>query len=220
MTNPKHLIGFLGGPCVGKTTLTNHLLEALEHRGVRAAWAREFATDDIRRNGPPDPNLIPMEQLRYYLGFVDVETRAMMEGDVVIADCPTLTCYVYALHSMNLLTEPRHHLFIEDLKSLFLRDRERYDHLYLLKREGKYEFNGIRFQSEKAAWEVDRIIHSLVEEFDLPVIHLEGTPKQRTQKVLKDLEKAGVIPCAKTAEKSEKKRVSHRQVTAAAALSY
>ncbi len=187
MVHNKILVGFMGGPCTGKTTITRFVQSELSTSGAPTATAMEFVTEDIKRHGPPDLDNQVFEQVRYYMNQCWEEERAMTSADVVLTDSPTFFSYIYALFAKKNARSERHTLALKDLETCFKRDTHRYDKIYLLRREFPYEENGVRFHSLEQAMAVDRLIEQLLTEHGVPFTWLEGTVAERGHKVVSDI---------------------------------
>lgn len=184
------LVGFVGGPCTGKTTIANFVGEELRQRGLRVGVSREFVTEDVKRNGPPAGDNLAFEHVRFYLNQCLEEQRASEGRQVVVTDCPTFLTYVYAEYGFGNSDCPRDKLALADLAEAFKRDVKRYKCLYLLRREFPYEDNGVRFHTLTQAMAVDSLIERLLNEAGANYEWLEGTVAERAARVVSDVEAA------------------------------
>lgn len=182
------LIGFLGGPCTGKTTLAQGVYDALRGAGIETAWATEFAGEDIERHGPPDAAFSIYEQFRFSLLQRRKEEVALASSDVVVTDAPLLLGYAYPLLDRDESLSGRQQQMLPDLACLFAEDATRYDILYLLKRETTYEDNGVRYHTFEQAINFDTMLHQMLDDAGVKYKLLGGTVPQRVAQVLKDLE--------------------------------
>ena len=181
------LVGFLGGPCTGKTTLAHHVYQALTGLDVKTSWANEFVSEDIERIGPPDAAYSIYEQFRFSLMQRCKEERALRTSEVVVTDAPLLLGYAYPLLDKNFSIGGRQQQMIADLKMLFEQDAHRYDMLYLLKRETSYEDNGIRYHTYDQALTFDKMLADMLDDLGVRYKLLGGKPDERAKKVLLDL---------------------------------
>lgn len=190
MTQDTLLVGFVGGPCTGKTTIANFVSEELRQRGLRVGTSREFVTEDVKRNGPPAGDNLAFEHVRFYLNQCLEEARACEGQQVVVTDCPTFLTYVYAEYGFGNSDCPRDQLALADLRDAFMRDVGRYKCLYLLRREFPYEDNGVRFHTLAQAMAVDSLLERLLTEAGANFKWLEGTVAERAARVVSDVQKA------------------------------
>lgn len=184
------LIGFLGGPSTGKTTLAKSVLEALTAQGENAAWANEFVSEDVARIGAPAPEFYIYEQYRYILMQRRREQKLAETHDFVLTDAPLLLGYAYALQNDPSTYCERQQKLRKDFVTLFGEDAPNYDHLYLLKRETTFEDNGIRFHSEEQSIAYDTLLKTMLDEAGVNYTFISGNVEERTCKVLADVLKA------------------------------
>ena len=186
------LIGFLGGPCTGKTTICTQLLSTLEQQGHDAGWSKEFVTDDIPVNGIPSQENLVYEQFRFNYMQRRREVDLMAKHNVVITDAPLLLGYAYAMQKDASEYCERQQRLYEDLKMLFAEDAKNYDKLYFLSREFAYEDNGIRFHTEEQAIDFDAHLKKLLAEFGVDYTMLSGSVDERVKQVMTELNSAKV----------------------------
>ena len=182
------LIGFLGGPCTGKTTICTTLLETMEQQGLNAGWTKEFVSDDIPVNGVPSFDFLVYEQFRFNFMQRRRELDLMAKHDIVITDAPLLLGYAYALQNDPSQYCARQQRLMGDLITLFKEDAKNYDQLYFLDREFAYEDNGIRFHTEEQAVDFDQHLKNLLAEHGVKYTMLSGTVAERVSKVMKGLD--------------------------------
>lgn len=189
----KTIIGIVGGPCTGKTTLTRFLYSTLHDYGVNVQLADEFASRDIVKNGFPDRTYAPFEQFRFALQQRRLEDTCLREADLVVSESPSFVSYLYASLEKNCVPLPRAHLFMDDLETLFTEARYRYNHIYRLNRESGFEGNGVRFHSEEESVMFDNLLVETLHNHDLPHSFLCGTVLSRATHIMEDLTRDGVI---------------------------
>lgn len=182
------LVGFLGGPCTGKTTLATAVFNALTEQGQNIAWASEFVTDDIQLNGPPHLDYYIYEQYRFLFHQSRREENALKEAPLVLTDSPLLIGYAYTLLEKEKAVKGRQKHFIREVEALFARDKHRYEQLYLLQREAGFEDNGIRFHSEEESVAFDAFLKNMLLEHKIPFKEVSGDVPTRTEFVLNDLQ--------------------------------
>jgi len=151
------VVNLLGGPGVGKSTLTAAIFAKLKDLDVDCEMASEFAKELVweQRNETFKDELYIFAKQAHRL------FRLNGKVDVVITDRPLiLTCF-YAKNDKAL--------------SKFCLDRfEQYNNMnYLLIREKAYNTNG-RNQTEDEARSIDRETKYLLESYDIPYTELPG----------------------------------------------
>lgn len=181
------IIGFLGGPSTGKTTLATSVFNALSEKGINPGWASEFVTDDVQENGAPDLDYYIYEQYRFLFHQSRREEEARKSSDIVITDSPLLIGYAYTLQKKEYATLGRQKNFINELAGLFAQDGKRYHHLYLLKREANFEDNGIRFHTQEESVAFDALLEEMLTKSNIPFTSLQGDVQTRTDAVLRDI---------------------------------
>lgn len=187
------IIGIVGGPCTGKTTLTQFLNNTLKDLGVQVALADEFASRDIVKNGVPDFTYAPFEQFRFALQQRRLEDECLRDASLVIAESPGFVAFLYAKLEKRAKKIPRAHLFLDDLETLFAEARHRYHRIYLLNREAGFEDNGVRFHSEAESLAFDWLLRESLEKHQVNFTFLHGTVLARAQHILQDLVGDGII---------------------------
>lgn len=151
------VVNLLGGPGVGKSTLTAAIFAKLKDAGIDCEMSSEFAKELVweQRNETFKDELYIFAKQAHRL------FRLNGKVDVVITDRPLiLTCF-YAQNDKAL--------------SRFCADRfEQYNNLnYLLVREKKYNPNG-RNQTEDEARKVDTGIRSVLESYEIEYQEIAG----------------------------------------------
>ena len=181
------LVGFLGGPCTGKTTLAQSVSCELADKGINTEWATEFVSEDIQRIGPPVGDYFIYEQFHFAFYQTRKEEEAMKRAEIVVTDAPLLLGYSYPLLEKDIAVCGRQQTFIQDLEGLFVEDAKRYDKLYLLRRESEYEDNNIRFHTYEQAVEFDKLLRNKLDSLGVEYIELGGSVMERTWQVMEDL---------------------------------
>lgn len=189
----KTIIGIVGGPCTGKTTLSRFLHTTLQDFGVNIELADEFASRDIVKNGIPDCTYAPFEQFRFALQQRRLEDSCLRQADLVVSESPGFVAYLYARLEKNAAPIPRAELFMEDLETLFTEARYRYNRIYMLNRESGFEKNGIRFHSEDESLTFDTLLRESLERHEVTYTFLHGTVLNRARHILQDLVGDGVV---------------------------
>ena len=182
------LIGLIGAPSSGKTTLANALFNAFNAYNIPATLVREFVSDDIEKRGAPSFEYYIYEQYRFLFHQMRREEQAKEKAEgYIITDCPTLIGYAYTLQQIDSIHLGRQPSFKEELTALFKEDFDRYDHLYFLEREALFEDNGIRFHSEETSKEFSILLKELLTKHKVKHKHVYGDVPTRENQILEDL---------------------------------
>ncbi|MCM0650794.1 ATP-binding protein [Clostridium swellfunianum] len=174
-------IAILGGPRCGKTTLIQQLYVEMKIMGLSVGCASEYSTDYLRDKGMIESIA---EQYGIYLGQQKIE-EDLSSFDYAITDYATFVPYIYGRYMLG--TKKRTKKEIEILKDLYylaLRDLPKYEHIFFVPREFGYSKDGVRWQDENAALEVDAAIKSFLEAENVTYIEVTGSTKERSQKIL------------------------------------
>jgi nicotinamide riboside kinase len=147
MTN-KQVIGLLGGPNTGKTELASSLYKNLSEQGLSVAWAREFSSYDLSKNGKPISEASFYEQYRYSFYQMRAEEEALKHADIVITDAPLLLGYVYPLIEKEKISDRRQKIFAQEFENLFRQDAARYTNLYLLRKSNFSDKKSLNYHTE------------------------------------------------------------------------
>lgn len=188
----KTLIGFMGGPCTGKTTLAKALVKLLKFHGVKAGWSREFVTEDIKVHGPPPREYTIYEQYRFFFNQLRFEEEILEKSQVLVTDSPIMMGCMYPLMELDVSTAGRQQAFADEFIELFKEFSKRYHRIYFLGRDFPFEDNGIRFHSEQESIAVDEKIKNMLRAFGVPYKELHGTVEERLEQVLMDLKDQSV----------------------------
>lgn len=76
---------------------------------------------------------------------------------------------------------------LKDLYGLALSDLDKYDYLFFVPREFGYKQDGIRWQDETLAKSIDEAIKQFLDSENVPYITIEGSTKERSEKILEIL---------------------------------
>jgi nicotinamide riboside kinase len=174
-------IAILGGPRCGKTTLIQQLYVDMKIMGLDVGCASEYSTDYLRDKGMIESIA---EQYGIYLGQQKLE-EDLSFFDYAITDYATFVPYIYGRYMLGNKKRTKKEIeILKDLYYLALRDLPSYDHIFFVPREFGYSKDGVRWQDEDAAVEVDDAIKSFLKAENVPYIEVTGTTKERSQKIL------------------------------------
>ncbi|QEK11784.1 ATP-binding protein [Crassaminicella thermophila] len=178
-------IAVLGGPRSGKTTLIQQLYVDMKIMGYNVGYAFEYSTDYLREKGMIESIA---EQYGIYLGQKRLED-SLSEYEYALTDYTTFVPYIYGRFMLGMKKRTKKEIeILKDLYILALEDIPKYDHIIYLPREFGYEQDGIRWQDEELAKQVDEAILMFLKSENIPYVEITGTTKERAKKVLELLE--------------------------------
>lgn len=177
-------IAILGGPRCGKTTLIQQVYVDLKVNGLNVGAATEYSTDYLKEKGMIETI---SEQYGIYLGQKMLED-SLNEFDYAITDYATFIPYVYGRFMLgDKKRSTKEKEILKDLYGLALSDLDKYDYLFFVPREFGYKQDGIRWQDETLAKSIDEAIKQFLDSENVPYITIEGSTKERSEKILEIL---------------------------------
>ncbi|MEW8956339.1 AAA family ATPase [Clostridium sp.] len=178
-------IAILGGPRCGKTTLIQQLYVDMKIKGLNVGMATEYCTEYLRDKGPIESL---SDQYGIYLGQMLIE-NALTDFDYALTDYATFIPYIYARYMSGFKEKRNKEIeIIKDLYALALKDVNKYDHIFFVPREFGYKQDGVRWQDEDMAKDVDSNIKGFLEAERIPYTVINGETKERSKKILDILE--------------------------------
>ncbi|SHH53421.1 AAA family ATPase [Tepidibacter thalassicus] len=177
-------IAVLGGPRCGKTTLIQHLYVEMKIAGLNVGYALEYSTEYLRDKGMIESIA---EQYGIYLGQKRLEDQ-LEEFDYALTDYATFVPYIYGRFMLgNKKRSKKETEILKDLYSLALEDISKYDHIIFLPREFGYVKDGVRWQDEGLAKQVDEAILTFLKSENINFVEVSGSTKERARKILEML---------------------------------
>lgn len=174
-------IAILGGPRCGKTTLMQQLYVDMKIMGLSVGCEAEYSTQYLR-----DKEMIETiaEQYGIYLGQVLLE-QSLEEFDYAITDYATFVPYIYGRFMLGNKKRTKKEIeILKDLYNLALRDISKYDYIFYVGREFGYTKDGVRWQDEEVAIEVDRAIKQFLDAENVHYMELTGDTRERAREAL------------------------------------
>lgn len=169
MSTSTRKIAILGGPGTGKTTLCKQLDVDYSMAGYRTGLCLEYVRTYITRYGVPSSIY---EQFLLYEGQKQREDD-LRHCDLIFCDNATILNYVYGLMSCN-FKDPKEIHALTQLFALAMNDLPKYD-IFYIPREFDFEKDGVRYQDEDEANNIDRRIQALLDLMHLPYTIVSGT---------------------------------------------
>ena len=161
-------IAVLGGPRCGKTTLIQHLYVEMKIAGLNAGYALEYST----------------EQYGIYLGQKKLEDELSV-FDYALTDYATFVPYIYGRFMLGNKERTKKEIqILKDLYCLAIEDIQDYDMIVYVPREFGYIQDGVRWQDEDIALQIDDAILSFLKAENVNYVEVKGSTKERAKQIL------------------------------------
>lgn len=196
-------IAVLGGPRCGKTTLIQHLYVEMKIAGLSAGYALEYSTEYLKDKGMIETI---SEQYGIYLGQKKLEDE-LASFDYALTDYATFVPYIYGRFMLGNKERSKKEIeILKDLYSLALEDIQNYDMIVYVPREFGYVQDGVRWQDEGIALQIDDAILSFLKAENINFIEAKGSTKDRAKQILDLLE----IDYKETPQLNEKEKTKSK----------
>ena len=174
-------IAVLGGPRCGKTTLIQHLYVEMKIAGLDVGYALEYSTDYLKDKGMIETI---SEQYGIYLGQKKLEDE-LSTFDYALTDYATFVPYIYGRFMLGNKDRSKKEIqILKDLYCLAIEDIPRYDTIVYVPREFGYVQDGVRWQDEEIAVQIDEAILSFLKSENINYIEVKGSTKDRAKQIL------------------------------------
>jgi len=178
-------IAVLGGPRCGKTTLIQHLYVEMKIAGLNAGYALEYSTEYLKDKGMIETI---SEQYGIYLGQKKLEDELEV-FDYALTDYATFVPYIYGRFMLgNKVRSKKEIQILKDLYCLAIEDIQNYDMIVYVPREFGYVQDGVRWQAEDVALQIDEAILSFLKSENVNYIEVKGSTKDRARQILELLD--------------------------------
>lgn len=175
-------IGITGTHSTGKTTLMHALRSESVFEGFQICdevtrWVKSLGVD-INENGSDLSQELVMMKHVYNI---------YMHEDM-LADRTTLDGLVYsrALHAAGKISDKT----LQKVHTVFSKTIDEYDFLFYIKPEFDIEDDGVRSSDKEWQKVVEELFDSAIEHFELKVIPISGSVRQRVEQVLNHINKS------------------------------
>lgn len=178
-------IAVLGGPRCGKTTLIQHLFVEMKILGIDVGYALEYSTEYLKEKGMIESIA---EQYGIYLGQKKLEDE-LSGFEYALTDYATFVPYIYGRFMLGNKKRTKKEVeILKDLYSLALEDVSKYDEIIYLPREFGYVQDGVRWQDEDLAKQIDDAILVFLKSENVNYIEISGDTKERAKQIMKILD--------------------------------
>lgn len=174
-------IAVLGGPRCGKTTLIQHLYVEMKIAGLNVGYALEYSTEYLKDKGMIETI---SEQYGIYLGQKKIEDELEV-FDYALTDYATFVPYIYGRFMLgNKVRSKKEIQILKDLYCLAIEDIQNYDMIVYVPREFGYIQDGVRWQDEDIAIQIDESILNFLKSENINYVEVKGSTKERSRKIL------------------------------------
>ena len=178
-------IAVLGGPRCGKTTLIQHLYVEMKIAGLDVGYALEYSTEYLKDKGMIETI---SEQYGIYLGQKKLEDELSV-FDYGLTDYATFVPYIYGRFMLGSRERTKKEIqILKDLYCLAIEDIQNYDMIVYVPREFGYVQDGVRWQDESIALQIDESILSFLKSENINYIEVTGSTKDRAKQILEMLD--------------------------------
>ncbi len=178
-------IAVLGGPRCGKTTLIQHLYVEMKIAGLDVGYALEYSTEYLKDKGMIETI---SEQYGIYLGQKKLEDELSV-FDYGLTDYATFVPYIYGRFMLGSRERTKKEIqILKDLYCLAIEDIQNYDMIVYVPREFGYVQDGVRWQDESIALQIDEAILSFLKSENINYIEVTGSTKDRAKQILEMLD--------------------------------
>ena len=178
-------IAVLGGPRCGKTTLIQHLYVEMKIAGLNAGYALEYSTEYLKDKGMIETI---SEQYGIYLGQKKLEDELEV-FDYALTDYATFVPYIYGRFMLgNKVRSKKEIQILKDLYCLAIEDIQNNDMIVYVPREFGYVQDGVRWQAEDVALQIDEAILSFLKSENVNYVEVKGSTKERARQILELLD--------------------------------
>lgn len=174
-------IAVLGGPRCGKTTLIQHLYVEMKIAGLNVGYALEYSTEYLKDKGMIETI---SEQYGIYLGQKKIEDELEV-FDYALTDYATFVPYIYGRFMLGNKSRSKKEIqILKDLYCLAIEDIQNYDMIVYVPREFGYIQDGVRWQDEDIAIQIDESILNFLKSENVNYVEVKGSTKERSKQIL------------------------------------
>ena len=180
-------IAFTGAHGTGKTTLLKDMEEMLVDK-FKVHSVTEVARKIIEKGYPLNMDATVDSYIHYINDQLNAENEQMQGCDIFISDRTLLDPVAYAMVNSKLPRPYISEYFIEMMKNVWLLEKDRYDLYIYFPIEFALEYDGVRPPDEKYRRDIDNLILSLLEQFQIKYIKISGNRCERKKQLFSIIE--------------------------------
>jgi nicotinamide riboside kinase len=175
-------IGITGTHSTGKTTLLHALRSEPEFHGFEVCdevtrWVKSLGVNINEAGSDLSQELVMMKHVYNLYMFEDMLTdRTVLDGLV----------YTRALHMSKKVSDKT----MKDVHNTFAKCIGEYDFLFYITPEFDIADDGVRSTNKEWQIAVEQIFEDSISAFNIPVIRITGSVRQRVEQVLKHINKS------------------------------
>ena len=157
---PPKVIGLIGAPACGKSTLSQVVASKLSLAGNNVRLIQEYPRSYIEQHG--HPKHISEQLIFFHRWRKTVENAINVGYDYIVCDSPVFVCYIYGtmLCQMPIPSETE---MLGDLLQLSIRDSLAYSNVFYIKAGKKFRIDdNLRVGSHKVSESIDNKINSFL----------------------------------------------------------
>lgn len=181
-------IAFTGTHCTGKTTLLRDISAMLEGK-LTVNCVTEVARGIIKRGYPLNMDANMDSYIHYINDQLNEENEKMFKCDVFISDRTLLDPVAYAMVNSKLPRPYISEYFIEMMKNVWLLEKDRYDLYIYFPVEFELEYDGVRPIDRKYRKDIDFMILSLLNQYQVNYLRISGDRCNRKKELLNIIER-------------------------------
>jgi len=180
-------IAFTGAHCTGKTTLLKDIEEMFVDK-FKVHSVTEVARKIIEKGYPLNMDATVDSYIHYINDQLNAENEQMQGCDVFISDRTLLDPVAYAMVNSKLPRPYISEYFIDMMKNVWLLEKDRYDLYIYFPIEFALEYDGVRPSDEMYRRDIDNMILSLLEQFQIKYIKISGNRCARKKQLFSIIE--------------------------------
>ena len=165
------LIGILGSPCSGKSTLASQIHTQLKMMDKNSIFISEVATDYIAEYGIPKDAI---DQMTIYYKQSKKERMYFGSKEYIICDSSSILNYFYFRTSFSTNLTPNNIATINNIQKEILTSLNTWTHLFYVPPIDVDGKDGIRFHSKKEIDQIDANIKAYLNIENIPYIDLSN----------------------------------------------
>lgn len=180
------LIGFLGSPASGKSTLASAVHTKLKIKDANSVFVSEVATNYIAEYGRPNR---PIDQMTIFYKQLEKERMFIDNKDYIICDSSSILNYFYFRNIFGSELTKQDVASINHIQKEILKSLNDWNKIYYLPPFNLNDTSdGIRFHNKEQIEKIDRWIKNYLDMENIPYVDLSDiSVNDRLNFIIKDL---------------------------------